>query len=77
MDRARGGSQRPSEHVFLQEELFGPEKYRQVVAYHCRMAQHHLFKAQTCRKHTKARYGVQLPLFDEADGEVGDERGTP
>jgi hypothetical protein len=40
------------------------------------MARHHLFKAQTYRDHAKARYGVQLPLFDadeddgEADGEV-------
>jgi hypothetical protein len=29
----------------MQEELFGPGEYRQVVAYHYRMAQHHLFKA--------------------------------
>jgi hypothetical protein len=29
----------------MQEELFGPEEYRQVVAYRYRMAQHHLFKA--------------------------------
>jgi hypothetical protein len=55
------------ERVFMQEELFGPEEYRQVVAYHYRMARHHLFKAQTYREHAKARYGVQLPLFDEDD----------
>jgi hypothetical protein len=55
--------------VFLQEELFGPEEYRQIVAYHYRMARHHLFKAQTYRDHAKARYGVQLPLFGEDDGE--------
>jgi hypothetical protein len=55
------------ERVFLQEELFGPEEYRQVVAYHYTMARHHLFKAQTYREHAKARYGLQLPLFDEAD----------
>jgi hypothetical protein len=42
-----------------------------VVAYHYRMARHHLFKAQTYRDHGKAHYGVQLPLFDEEDGEVG------
>jgi hypothetical protein len=52
----------------MQEELFGPEEYRQVVAYHYRMARHHLFKAQTYRDHAKARYGVQLPLFEEDDG---------
>jgi hypothetical protein len=37
------------ERVFLQEELFGPEEYRQIVAYHDGMARHHLFKAQTYR----------------------------
>jgi hypothetical protein len=30
-----------------------------------------LFKAQTYREHAKARYGLQLPLFDEDDGEMG------
>jgi|SRR5215510_1202420 len=59
------------ERVFLQEELFGPEEYRQIVAYHYTMARHHLFKAQTYRDHAKARYGLQLPLFDEDDGERG------
>jgi CBS domain-containing protein len=29
------------------------------------------FKAQTYRDHAKARYGLQLPLFREDDGEVG------
>ena len=62
------------ERVFMQEELFGPEEYRQVVAYHYRMARHHLFKAQTYRDHAKVRYGVQLPLFredgDEDDGDA-------
>ena len=53
------------ERVFMQEELFGPEEYRQVVAYHYGMARHHLFKAQTYRDHAKARYGLQLPLFSE------------
>src|SRR5262245_18671236 len=57
--------------VFLQEELFGPEEYRQIVAYHDGLARHHLFKAQTYRDHAKARYGVQLPLFD-ADGDERD-----
>jgi hypothetical protein len=56
------------ERVFLQEELFGPEEYRQIVAYHYGMACHHLFKAQTYRNHAKARFSVQLPLFDEDDG---------
>jgi hypothetical protein len=65
--RVRGDG-RP-ERVFLQEELFGPEEYRQVVAYHYGMARHHLLKAQTYRDHAKARYGVQLPLFDEDGGE--------
>jgi hypothetical protein len=59
--------------VFLQEELFGPEEYRQIVAYHYRLARHHLFKAQTYRDHAKARYGLQLPLFGEDDDEVGSE----
>ncbi len=58
------------ERVFLQEELFGPEEYRQVVAYHYGMARHHLFKAQTYREHAKARFGMQLPLFDEDDSEA-------
>jgi hypothetical protein len=49
--------------VFLQEELFGPEAYRQIVAYHDGLARHHLFKAQTSRDHAKARDGLQLPLF--------------
>jgi hypothetical protein len=53
----------------MQEEFFGPEEYRQVVAYHYGMARHHLFKAQTYREHAKAHYGVQLPLFDEDDDE--------
>jgi hypothetical protein len=61
-----------SERVFMQEELFGPEEYRQVVAYHYRMARHHLFKAHTYREHAKARFGVQLPLFDEADSDEVD-----
>jgi hypothetical protein len=69
------GQGRP-ERVFLQEALFGPEEYRQVVAYHYGMARHHLFKAQTYREHAKMRYGLQLPLFDEADGEIGDETGA-
>jgi hypothetical protein len=36
-----------AERVFMQEELFRPEEYRPVVAYHYGMARHHLFKAQT------------------------------
>jgi hypothetical protein len=67
----RAGPDGRPERVFLQEELFGPEEYRQVVAYYCRMARHHLFKAQTYRDHAKARYGLQLPLFGEDDGEGG------
>jgi hypothetical protein len=27
-------------------------------------------KAQTCREHAKMRYGLQLPLFREDDGEA-------
>jgi hypothetical protein len=49
---ARVGPDGRPERVFLQEELFGPEEYRQVVAYHYGMARH----------------GVQLPLFDELGG---------
>jgi hypothetical protein len=41
------------------------------------MARHHLFKAQTYREHAKARFGLQLPLFDEDDGAVGGEPGVP
>jgi len=66
----REGHDGRPERVFMQEELFGPEEYRQVVAYHYGMARHHLFKAQTYRDHAKARYGLQLPLFDETDGET-------
>jgi hypothetical protein len=69
----REGPDGRPERVFMQEKLFGPEEYRQVVAYHYGMARHHLFKAQTYRDHAKARYGLQLPLFSEDDGEVEDE----
>jgi hypothetical protein len=41
------------------------------------MARHHLFKAQTYRDHAKARYGLQLPLFDEVDGEMSAPDGLP
>jgi hypothetical protein len=58
------------QRVFLQEELFGPEEYRQIVAYHYRMSRHHLFKAHTYRDHAKARYGLQLPLFSEDEEAV-------
>jgi hypothetical protein len=68
----RAGDDGRPERVFLQEERFGPEEDRQVVAYHYGMARHHLFKAQTYRDHAKARVGIQLPLFDEDDGAVGD-----
>jgi hypothetical protein len=63
--------------VFLQEELFGPEDYAQIVAYHYTMARHHLFKAQTYRAHAKMRYGLQLPLFREDDEEGGGDAVTP
>jgi hypothetical protein len=68
----REGDDGQPERVFMQEELFGPEEYRQVVVYHYRyrLARHHLFKAQTYREHAKARFGMQLPLFDEDDGSV-------
>jgi hypothetical protein len=71
----REGQDGRPERVSMQEELFGPEEYRQVVAYHYRMARHHLFKAQTYRKHAKARFGVQLPLFGE-DGDEGNGGAT-
>jgi hypothetical protein len=71
-----GDDGRP-ERVFMQEELFGPEEYRQVVAYHYRIARHHLYKAQTYREHAKMRYGLQLPLFREDDGEVGGDSHYP
>jgi hypothetical protein len=70
-DIARVGPDGRPERVFLQEELFGPEEYRQIVAYHYGMARHHLFKAQTYRDYAKARYGVQLLLFDE-DEDAGE-----
>jgi hypothetical protein len=47
----------------MQEELFGLEEYRQVAAYYYRMARHPLFKSQTYRERSKARYGIQLSLF--------------
>jgi hypothetical protein len=61
------------ERVFLQEELFGPEEYQQIVAYHYGMARHHLVKAQTYREHAKMRYGLQLPLFGDDDDNMGGE----
>jgi hypothetical protein len=73
----RAGQDGRPERVFMQEELFGPEEYRQVVAYHYGMARHHLCQAQTYREHAKARFGLQLPLFDEADGEIGGEGEAP
>jgi hypothetical protein len=72
----RAGPDGRPERVFMQEELFGPEEYRQVVAYHDRMARHHLFKAQTYREHAKVRFGVQLPLFDEDGDERDSEAAT-
>jgi hypothetical protein len=47
------------------------------VAYHYGMARHHLFKAQTYREHAKARFGLQLPLFDEVNGGIGGGPGAP
>jgi hypothetical protein len=73
----RVGPDGTPERVFLQEELFGPEEYRQIVAYHYGMARHHLFKAQTYRDHAKMRYGLQLPLFGEDDSEMSGEADAP
>jgi hypothetical protein len=73
----RAGDAGRPERVFMQERLFGPEEYRYVVAYHYHMARHHLFKAQTYRDHSKARYGLQLPLFREDDEEGGGDGVTP
>jgi hypothetical protein len=73
----RTGPDGKAARVFLQEELFGPEEYRQIVAYHYGMARHHLFKAQTYRDHAKTRYGLQLPLFSEDDGKVGGDDDNP
>jgi hypothetical protein len=70
---ARVGPDGTPARVFLQEELFGPEDYRQIVAYHDSLARHHLFKTQTSRDHAKARDGLQLPLFSEDDSEVSGE----
>jgi hypothetical protein len=66
----RAGDDGRPERVFMQEELFGPEEYRQVVAYHYGMARHHLCQAQTYREYAKARFGLQLPLFGKDDGEL-------
>ena len=70
---ARVGPDGTPARVCLQEELFGPEVSRPIVASHGSLARHHLCKAQTSRDHTKARDGLQLPLFSEDDGEVGGE----
>ena len=43
------------ERVFLQEELFGPEDYRPIVASHDSLVRHPLCTAQTSRDHAKAR----------------------
>jgi hypothetical protein len=69
----RAGDDGRPERVFMQEEFFGPEEYRQVVAYHYSMARHHLFKAQTYRDHAKMRFGLQLPLFGEDESAVSGE----
>jgi hypothetical protein len=66
----RVGPDGKRERVFLQEELFGPEEYHQIVAYHYGMARHNLVKVQTYRDHAKMRYGLQLPLFSEDDSAV-------
>jgi hypothetical protein len=63
----RVGPDGTPERLFLQEELFGPEEYQQVVACHYGMGRHNLTKAQTSRDHAKMRYAFQLPLFGEAD----------
>ena len=70
---ARVGPDATPAHVFLHEELFGPEDYRQIVAYQDSLARHHLFKAQTYRDHAKARGSLQLPLFREDDGAISGE----
>jgi hypothetical protein len=70
---ARVGPDGTPARVFLQEESFGPEAYRQIVAYQDSLARHHLCKAQTYREHAKARDGLQLPLFGEDDGAVAGE----
>jgi hypothetical protein len=49
---------------------FFADHNQQIVAYHYRMARHHLFKAQTYREHAKMCYGLQLPLFHEDDREA-------
>jgi hypothetical protein len=64
------------ERVFLQEELFGPEEYRQIVAYHYGMARRHLrsvcspprrrglFARQELRPHQKTSF------HSDANGQV-------
>jgi hypothetical protein len=68
---ARIGPDGTPARVFLQEELFGPEEYRQIVAYHYSLARHQLCKAHTSRDHATARDGLQLPLLSEDDGVGG------
>src|SRR4029453_16185117 len=64
----REGDDGRPERAFMQEGPFRPEEDRQAGGCRYGMARHHLFKAQTYRDHAKARYGLQLPLFDEVDG---------
>jgi len=74
---ARVGPDGTPARVFLQEELFGPEDYRQIVASHDSLARHHLCDAQTSRDHATARDGLPRPLCGEDEGAVGDEAPAP
>ena len=74
---ARAGPDGRPTRVFLQEELFGPGAYRQIVASHDSLARHHLCKAQTSRDHATARHGLPRPLCGEDEGAVGGEAPGP
>jgi hypothetical protein len=68
---ARVGPEGTPARVCLQEERFGPEASRPIVASHDGLVRHHLCQAQTCRDRAKARDGLQPPLCSADDGAVG------
>ena len=56
----RAGPDGRSERVFMQKELFGPEEYRQVVAYHYRMERHQAMTKHARRTHHIERFNNTL-----------------
>lgn len=54
-----------SKRVYLQEQLFDIEQYRQVIDYHANRTNYHAGVARRYAKRAEERYGIQIPLpFD-------------